>query len=126
MGGKYSVLVDSERRVVEVRFDTRMNFDTVEKALMELKRYVAEDYKVKLVGYINRDCHYLRAFMLALSLFGHENQIIFENKARYSKAERRKSKTLVKELRRQGYTAKQISERLNIPLKTIYRWLSEL
>ena len=61
--------------------------------------------------------------MLALSLFGNENRVIFENKARYSKAERRKSRVMMRKLRKRGYSAKQISEELGIPLKTIYRWL---
>lgn len=63
--------------------------------------------------------------MLVLSLFGNENRIILENKARYSRAERKKSKALVKELRSRGCSVKQIAEILNIPLKTIYRWLAE-
>lgn len=125
MVSKYSVSVDSSRKVVEVRFASTANFDLVEEILKGLKQYIAEDYQIKFIGYINRECHYLRAFMLALSLFGHENRIVFENKARYSKSDRRKCKVLVKELRMKGYSAKQISENLNIPLKTIYRWLSE-
>lgn len=125
MEERYTVSVDSAKKMVEVRFGANINFDLIEEILMSLKRYIAEDYQVKFIGYINRECNYLRAFMLALSLFGHEGRVVFENRARYSKAERRKCKVFVKDLRRQGYSARQISEKLNIPLKTVYRWLAE-
>jgi len=126
VGGKgYSITVKPESRVVEVRFASSANFNSIEEALMGLRGYIAGDYQVRIVGYINTRCNYLRAFMLALSLFGNEDRIVFENKARYSKAERKRSKALVRDLRSKGYSVKQISENLNIPLKTVYRWLAE-
>jgi len=126
VGGKgYSITVKPESRVVEVRFASSANFNSIEEALMNLRGYISGDYQVRIVGYINTRCNYLRAFMLALSLFGNGDRIVFENKARYSKAERKRSKALVKDLRSKGYSVKQISENLNIPLKTVYRWLAE-
>ncbi len=120
---RYVVEVKPEEKLVEVRFASSLNFDLVEQVLNQMKVYIAKDFQIKLVGYINRECNYLRAFMLALSLFGNEDRVIFENKARYSKAERRKSRIMMRKLRKKGYSAKQISEELGIPLKTIYRWL---
>lgn len=125
MKERYTISVDSVKKMVEVKFGANVNFDLIEEILMKLKRYITEDYQIKFIGYINRECNYLRAFMLALSLFGHEERVIFENKARYSKAERRKCRAIVKDLKRQGYSARQISEKLNIPLKTVYRWIAE-
>lgn len=122
---KYSVVIKPEVKLVEVSFSSPINFDLMEETLSQLKRYIAENYRVKIIGYMSKSCHYIRAFMLALSLFGNEGRVIFENKARYSKAERRKSKALVKELKSKGYSTRKISEDLNIPLKTIYRWLAE-
>lgn len=122
---RYSITVKPESQLVEIRFSSSMNFDLMERALSQMKKYIAENYQIKVISYTNRDCNYIRAFMLALSLFGNENRIIFENRARYSRAERRKSRALVKELRSKGYSPKQIAENLNIPLKTIYRWLAE-
>ncbi|MEM2027484.1 MAG: HAD family hydrolase [Candidatus Bathyarchaeia archaeon] len=122
---KYSVIVKPEDKLVEVRFSSPINFDLMEETLSQLKDYIAKNYRVKIISYVNRSCNYVRAFMLALSLFGNEDRIIFENKARYSKVERKKSKMLVKELKSRGYSAKEISESLNIPLKTIYRWMAE-
>jgi len=122
---RYSIEVRPESKMVEVRFTSAVSLYMIEEVLNQLRGYIAEDYCVKLVGYINRESNYLRAFMLALSLFGNENRIIFENKARFRKAERRLRKRQMLELRSRGYNAKQISEELNIPLKTIYRWLKE-
>lgn len=122
---KYSVVVKPESRLVEIRFSSPMSFDLMEETLSQIKQYIAEDYRVRIIGYMSRDCNYVRAFMLALSLFGNEDRVTFENKARYSKAERRRSKALVKDLKSKGYSAKKIAEDLNIPLKTIYRWLAE-
>ena len=120
---RYTVEVKPEEKLVEVRFASSLNFDLVEQVLNQMRIYIAKDFQIKLVGYINRKSNYIRAFMLALSLFGNEDRVIFENKARYSKAERRKSRIKMRKLRRKGYSAKQISEELGIPLKTIYRWL---
>ena len=120
---RYVVEVKPEERLVEVRFTSSMNFNLVEHALNQMRAYIAKDFQIKLIGYMNRECNYLRAFTLALSLFGNEGRVIFENKSRYSKAERRKSRILMRKLREKGYSAKQISEELGIPLKTIYRWI---
>ncbi|MCC6012904.1 MAG: helix-turn-helix domain-containing protein [Candidatus Verstraetearchaeota archaeon] len=122
---KYSIKILSESKIIEVDFRTYLSFDTVEEVLNQLREYIAEDYRIKIMGYINREYNYIKAFMLALSLFGKEDRIIFENKAKFSKAERRLKKERIQELRRMGYSAKQISEELGVPLKTIYRWLKE-
>lgn len=120
---RYVVEVKPEERLVEVRFTSSMNFNLVEHVLNQMRAYIAKDFQIRLIGYMNRECNYLRAFTLALSLFGNEGRVIFENKSRYSKAERRKSRILMRKLREKGYSAKQISEELGIPLKTIYRWI---
>lgn len=122
---RYEIEVKPESTLVEVRFASSPSFSLIEKVLVQLRDYIAEGYQVKLFGYINKECNYLRAFMLALSLFGNEGKISFINKSRFSKAERRKSRILMQDLRRRGYSAKQISEELGIPLKTTYRWLSK-
>ncbi len=122
---RYSIEVKPESRLVEVKFASSVNFSLIEQALNQLRGYIAENYQVKLIGYINKECNYLKAFMLALSLLGNEDRVIFENKAKFSRSERRKSRALMRKLRKKGYNAKQISEELNIPLKTIYRWLSK-
>jgi hypothetical protein len=122
---KYSIKILSESKIIEVDFRTYLSFDTVEEVLNQLREYIAKDYRIKIMGYINREYNYIKAFMLALSLFGKEDRIIFENKAKFSKAERRLKKERIQELRRMGYSAKQISEELGVPLKTIYRWLKE-
>jgi hypothetical protein len=123
VNGEYSIEVKSESRMVEVKFASAVSFYMIEEVLNQLREYIAENYRIKLVGYINRESNYLRAFMLALSLFGNENRIIFENKARFRRAERKLRRRQMLELKSKGYTAKQISEELNIPLKTVYRWL---
>ncbi|MEM1588297.1 MAG: helix-turn-helix domain-containing protein [Candidatus Bathyarchaeia archaeon] len=122
---KYSIEVNSEAKIIEVKFASSINFDMVEETLNQLKNYIAENYSIKLIGYINKDYNYIKAFMLALSLFGNEKRIIFENKAKFRKAERKLLKKQMQELRREGYKAKQISEKLGVPLKTIYRWFNE-
>ncbi|MCX8191187.1 MAG: helix-turn-helix domain-containing protein, partial [Nitrososphaerales archaeon] len=122
---EYSIEVNSQSKVVEVTFASIITLDMVESILNRLKNYIAENYQIKIVGYINREYKYLRAFTLGLSLFGNEDRVIFENKAKFRRAERRLIREQMKELRDKGYSVKQISERLNIPLKTIYRWLKE-
>lgn len=122
---RYEIEVKPESTLVEVRFASSPSFTLIEQVLGQLKNYIADGYQIKLFGYINKDCNYLRAFMLALSLFGKEDRISFINKAKFSKAERRRSKILMQDLRRRGYSAKQISEELGIPLKTAYRWISK-
>ena len=121
----YTIEVKSENRTVEVTFASAITLDMLEEALSQLKTFITEKYQVKIIGYINREYNYLRAFMLALSLFGNEKRVIFENKAKFRRVERKLMKKQTQELRDKGYTAKQISEKLNIPLKTIYRWLKE-
>ncbi|MEM1601911.1 MAG: helix-turn-helix domain-containing protein [Candidatus Bathyarchaeia archaeon] len=123
---KYSIIVRPECRLVEIRFSSPLNLDLMEEALGQLRGYLAEEYRIKIISYVDRSRNYIRAFMLALSLFGYEDRVIFENKARYSKAERRRRKEIVRELKNKGYSAKRIAEHLNIPLKTIYRWLTEM
>jgi translation initiation factor IF-3 len=125
MNKGYSIEVKSESKMVEVAFGPSISFDMVEEVLNQLRKYIAEDYRIKLVGYISREYNYLKAFTLALSLFGKEDRVIFENKAKFNKAERRLKKRQMQELRSKGYNAKQTSEELGVPLKTIYRWLKE-
>jgi hypothetical protein len=125
MNRGYSIEVKSESKTVEVEFGPSISFDMVEEVLNQLRGYIAEDYRIKLIGYINREYNYIKAFTLALSLFGKEDRVIFENKAKFNKAERRLKKRQIQKLRSMGYNAKQMSEELGVPLKTIYRWLKE-
>ncbi|MCQ5337089.1 MAG: helix-turn-helix domain-containing protein [Candidatus Methanomethylicia archaeon] len=125
MDKKYSIRVISESKIVEVDFGSFVSLDLIEEILNQLREYIAEGYQIKLIGYISREYNYIKAFTLALSLFGKEDRIIFENKAKFSKAERKLKKEQMQELRRRGYNAKKISEELGVPLKTIYRWLKE-
>jgi len=121
----YTIEVKSESKTVEITFASTITLDLLEEALNQLKTFITENYQIKIVGYINREYNYLRAFMLALSLFGNEKRVTFENKAKFRRAERKLMKKQMQELRDKGYNAKQILEKLNIPLKTIYRWLRE-
>jgi hypothetical protein len=125
MDKKYSIRVISESKIVEVDFGSFVSLDLIEEILNQLREYIAEGYQIKLIGYISREYNYIKAFTLALSLFGKEDRIIFENKAKFSKAERKLKKEQMQELRRRGYNAKKLSEELGVPLKTIYRWLKE-
>jgi len=121
---KYSIDIKHEAKTVEITFEgSSVKFNQVAHALNQLKEYIENDYCIKLRGYWSRKCNSLKAFMFALNLFGHDDQIILENKSRYSKAERRKKRRLAGKLRRKGYTVKQISNELKVPLKTVYRWL---
>ncbi|MEM2239525.1 MAG: helix-turn-helix domain-containing protein [Candidatus Bathyarchaeia archaeon] len=120
---KYSVEVKPENRLVEVRFASNVNLNSIEYVLNQLRSYIAEGYRVELIGYVNRESNYIKAFTLALSLFGNDGRVVFKNKSRFSKAERRKYRKLVQELKDKGYDVRRISEEFNIPLKTVYRWL---
>lgn len=120
---RYSIEVKSEDRLVEVRFTSTMNFDSVEYILNQLRNYIEDGYRIELIGYMNRESNYIKAFMLALSLFGHDGRITFKNRSRFSKAERRERRKLAQDLKDRGYTVRQISEELDVPLKTVYRWL---
>jgi len=122
---KYLIDVNAENKIVEVKFTSAISFDMIEETLNQLKGYIAENYRVKLIGYINMDCNYLKAFTLALSLFGNEDRIIFENKAKFRRAERRMMRKRMRELKNKGYNVRQISEELGIPIKTVYRWFKE-
>ncbi|MCD6465730.1 helix-turn-helix domain-containing protein [Candidatus Bathyarchaeota archaeon] len=122
---QYTVEVKPEIKVVEVNFISSVNFSLIEDALNSLRNYIAEDYKIKLIGYINKESNYLRAFMLALSLFDKQDRIIIKNKARFSRSDRRKRMRKARELRKKGYSVKQIANDLDIPLKTVYRWLNK-
>ena len=122
---QYTVEVKPEIKVVEVNFISSVNFSLIEDALNNLRNYIAEDYKIKLIGYINKESNYLRAFMLALSLFDKQDRIIIKNKARFSRSDRRKRMRKARELRKKGYSVKQIANDLDIPLKTVYRWLNK-
>lgn len=122
---EYSIEVIPENKIIEVKFASAISFDKLEEAINQLRNYIAENYCIKLIGYINKEFNYLKAFMLALSLFGNENRIIFENKAKFRRAERKIKRKQMQELKSKGYNAKQISKELNVPLKTIYRWFKE-
>jgi hypothetical protein len=122
---EYSIEVIPENKIIEVKFASAISFDKLEEAINQLRSYIAENYCIKLIGYINKEFNYLKAFMLALSLFGNENRIIFENKAKFRRAERKIKRRQMQELKSKGYNAKQISEELDVPLKTIYRWFKE-
>lgn len=126
MGEKgYTVEVKPELKIVEVNFISSISFSLMEDALNSLRDYIAKDYKIKIIGYLNRESNYLKAFMLALSLFDKQDKIIIKNKARFSRSDRRKHMRRAMELKRKGYSVKQIANDLNVPLKTIYRWLSK-
>ena len=121
---QYSIDIKHEAKIVEITFQgSSVKFDQVAHALDQLREYIANDYCIKLRGYWNRKCNSLKAFMFALGLFGHSDRIILESKSKYSKAERRKMREQAGKMRREGYTVKQISDQLNVPLKTVYRWL---
>lgn len=121
---RYTVKIRDDVKVVDIVFNsTVMNFNVIKPALKELKQFIAKGYKIKLKGYMGKRSRSIEAFQFALSLLGKDDCIVFINKSRYSKAERRKMKIRALELRMKGFSAKQISKELNIPLKTVYRWI---
>ncbi len=123
---KYTVNIKHENKVVEVILSgSSMSFKHIKPVLNQLRNYIIEGYQIKFKGYLTRESSELKAFMFALSLFGFEDRIIFENKSRYSKADRRRKKAIAIKLRRKGLSVKEISNELDIPIKTIYRWLKE-
>jgi hypothetical protein len=121
----YSIEVKSQTKVVKVTFTSVITLDMVEDVLNQLREYVAENYQIKMLGYVNTETNYLRAFTLALSLFGKEDRVVFEDKAKFRRAQRRLMREKIQELKDKGYSVKQMAEESNIPLKTIYRWLRE-
>jgi len=120
----YTVKIRNDLKVVDVIFNsTTMNFNIIKPALKELKEFIVKGYKIKLRGYINKKSRSLEAFQFALSLLNKEDCIVFINRSKYSKAERRKMKVKALNLKMKGFSVKQISKELNIPLKTVYRWV---
>ena len=120
----YSIDVKHSEKLVEILFTTTsVPFSSVREALLEVKEYIAKGYRVRVRGYLYRESRMLQAFTFALSLVGMEDIIIFENKSRYSKAERRVLREKARSMRRRGMSVKQISEELRVPLKTVYRWV---
>ena len=120
----YDVEINEKDKVVTVTFhNSNMTFKVIKSALIQLKSYIERDYQIKIIGYISKESSNLTAFKFALSLFGHENRIIIENKSRYHKFERRKLMERARELRDKGLTVKEISNELKVPIKTVYRWI---
>ncbi len=123
----YSIDVKHGDKLVEILFtSTSVPFSSVKEALLEVKEYIAMGYRVKVKGYLYRESRALQAFTFALSLVGMEDVIVFENRARYSKAERRALRERARDMRRRGVSVKRISEELGVPLKTVYRWVKEV
>lgn len=124
---RYRVNVDREEGVVDLLFEgASVTFEQVRAALDEIRAHFARGYKVKIRGYLARKSEALEAFMYAVEFLGQGDRIVFEERARYSRAERRAKRTRALELRRQGRGAREISEEVGVPLKTVYRWLREL
>lgn len=122
----YSIDVRHSGRLVEILFTTTsVPFSSVKEALLEVREYIAKGYRVRVKGYLYRESKALQAFTFALSLVGMEHVIVFENKSRYSKAERRVLREKARRMRRRGMSVKQISKELGVPLKTVYRWVRD-
>jgi len=120
----YDVEINEKDKVVTVTFhNSNMTFKVIKSALIQLKSYIERNYQIKIIGYISKESSNLTAFKFALSLFGHENRIIIENKSKYHKFERRKLMERARELRDKGLTVKEISNELKVPIKTVYRWI---
>lgn len=121
---RYSINILNESKLVEIDFlGTSVPFDSLQEALTEVRDYISKGYRIKIKGYFIHESKTLKAFLFALSLVGYEKIIVFENKSRYSKSVRRELRRRAIELKKMGWTPKQISEELNIPVKTVYRWL---
>ncbi|MCS7373651.1 MAG: helix-turn-helix domain-containing protein [archaeon GB-1845-036] len=118
-------LVPEERRVDVIFTGSYMNFRNVKLALLEIKEYIGKGYRVKLKGYSHRHSSDLDAFFFALKIVGYEDKIVFEEKARYSRSKRKAMMNRAIDLWERGIPVKRISEELNIPLKTVYRWISK-
>lgn len=120
----YGIRVYSYDKLVEITFNPSfVNFETLRKALTEVKHYIGEGYRVKLRGYSGFNTKTVEAFRFALLLLDKTDTIIFEGRSRYKKSERRRLRREAVKLMRRGYSAKRISEELRIPLKTVYRWM---
>lgn len=123
---KYRVSVNAKEGVVEVLFEgATVSFEQVKAALTEVRGHFAKGYKIKMKGYLAKKSEALKAFMFAIDLLGQSERIVFEEKARYSKAERRARRKRAVELRSRGLSVKEISAEVGVPIKTVYRWLSE-
>jgi len=120
----YEVKVKEEKKVIEITvISTNPSFRHIRDALTEVKPYISKGFRVVVRGYFNKRNRVLEAFLFALSLVGKGEVIVFKNKARYARKERKELRNKARELRTKGYTIKQISRELKIPLKTIYRWV---
>jgi len=122
----YNINIRHEDKTVEILFTgTSTPFSSVKKALLEVREYIKTGYKVKVKGYMYKESKVLQAFIFALDLVGMEDVIVFENKSRYSKSQRKLLKRKAIDLMRSGMTVKEISRELHVPLKTVYRWVKE-
>lgn len=122
----YKVNRLDERREVEVLFEgSTVTFKQVKEALMEVKPLFDEGYKVRIRGYLSRRSEALEALMFAIDFLGFSGRVVFEERARYHKAERRALRERVVELSRRGVSVREIASEVNVPLKTVYRWLKE-
>ncbi len=122
----YNISVKHGDKTVEILFTgTSTPFSSIKKALLEVREYIKTGYKVRVRGYMYKESKVLQAFIFALDLVGMEDVIVFENKSRYSKSQRKLLKRKAISLRRSGMTVKEISRELHVPLKTVYRWVKE-
>ncbi|RLF16241.1 MAG: hypothetical protein DRJ97_01410 [Thermoprotei archaeon] len=122
----YRVNRRDEEKEVELYFEgATVTFEQVKEALSEVKEFFDEGYRVRIKGYLSRRSEALEAFMFAVEFLGFKERLMFEERARYHKAERRTLKGRVVELSRRGLTVKEIASEVKVPLKTIYRWLKE-
>ncbi len=120
---KLDINIIEKERLIEVDVNGSISFKKIKPILCDLKHYVDRGYRIKIRGYIVRNTVALDAFKYALYLVGCSDIITFENKSKYNKAFRRKARLKAIELKKKGYSIKEISKELNIPMKTVYRWL---
>ncbi len=122
------VKVDDRGKEVKISL-TRgvLTFPMVKRALTSVKGYLDRGYHVTISGYsANKELsREIKAFMFALEILGQKEKIVFVEKARFRRAERRKLKADVKALYSQGRKVKELAQQFKIPEKTIYRWIKE-
>ena len=122
----YKIDRREEDKVVEISLrGSSLTFEQVRGALLEVKELFDKGYKVKIKGYLSRKSEAIEAFMFAVNFLGYNERVVFEEKAKYRKKDRKVLRKKAVELSKKGLSVKDIIAEINVPMKTVYRWLKE-
>jgi len=120
------VTVNHKQKKVNISFQKGiLTFPKVREALVETKKYLDKGYQIVVEGYFSGKDYSreVKTFLFALEVLGQEKRILFLNRAKYRKAERRKLRIKAEKLYVKGKKVKEIAQKFGIPEKTVYRWL---